>query len=167
MMVTRFEIASLSVFCLLVLVLVLVLSWTGEATSAENKKVFGDWNVTCKEEQCSVTHRTDLVLLEVLFNVGKDPKVFLHVAREAEVGSPISVSLEDGHHVHLKVDRCAPSYCTGEANFAKMSPEMIATVEGGWGAIIAYLVNDTIIIAPVSFIGYSDAHAFVYDTFGQ
>ena len=163
MMVTRFEFASLSMFCLLVL----VLSWTGEATSAENKKVFGDWNVTCKEGQCSATHQTDLVLLEVLFSIGKDPRIFLHVAKEAEVGSPISVRMEDGQHAHLETHRCAPSYCTAEANYAKLSPKMITELKGSKGAIVAYLVNDVIIIAPVSFIGYSDVSALAQDTLGQ
>jgi invasion protein IalB len=159
----QFEIASLSAIFLLAL----ALSLKGEAASAENTKDFGDWTVTCEEERCSATHKTDLVLLEVLFTVGKDPRIFLHVAKEAEVGSPISVRLEDGQHAHLETHRCAPSYCTAEANYAKLSPKMIAELKGSKGAIVAYLVNDVIIIAPVSFIGYSDASAFAQDTLGQ
>ncbi len=141
-------------------------AWAHAAAAGEARG-FGDWFVACEAARCSATHETDLVEIEVLFEAGKDPRIFLHVAREARVGDPISLRLADGEHAYLKVNRCQDTHCTGEAAYGKLSPELVAEIKHSKGALIAYLVKGVIVIAPISFDGYAEASAFAHEKTGQ
>lgn len=139
----------------------------GPAFAASDARGFGDWFVACQDARCAATHETDLVELEVVFETGQDPRILFHVARQARVGDPITIRLEDGERAHLKVNRCFDSHCTGEADYDKLSPEMIAEVRHSKRAVIAYLVKGIIVIAPISFEGYMEASSFARERTGQ
>ncbi|MEM7224789.1 MAG: hypothetical protein AAF495_17555 [Pseudomonadota bacterium] len=150
----------------MVLVALAAIGWT-DAAKADAARGFGDWFVACEGKLCAATHETDLVEIEVLFEAGKDPRILFHVAREARRGDPIAVRLADGEHAHLKINDCSDRHCTGEAAYNKLSPETIEEIRRSKGALIAYLVQGVIVIAPISFDGYAEASAFAHEQIGQ
>ena len=143
----------------------IAVAWTDPA-QAENRG-FGDWFVACEGTRCAATHETDLIEIEVLFEAGEEPRIYLHVAREARKGNPIAVRLEDGEHAHLKVTRCGDSHCTGEAAYDRLSPELIDQIKSSKRATVAYMAGGVIVIAPISFEGYEEASAFAREKISQ
>lgn len=127
-----------------------------ERVVAETRNV-KDWKVTCDGGNCAAHHDSQGVQLVVAVPENTGQKRFLlRVNPLAGVGEPVAIRLNDGWSAALAVSSCSERTCQ-----ATVRVESNAQVEEAFkrasNGVVAYRVGTTMVIAPISLAGFTEA----------
>lgn len=127
-------------------------------SEAAGTQTFKDWRVDCPQTNACVAH-FDAAGVQIL--IGRaSPNSALRMAfrlpAAAKQGTPIAMRLSTGWQAGLRIGGCKKEYC--EAAVAmKATDTTVTELRRGSDGIVAYQLDNRILIIPFSLAGFADA----------
>lgn len=137
------------------------LTFTSSALAAPNptlQKKYENWTVTCQSKDVCIAH-TEATGLQILVgrNASDAPvRIAMRIAKTAKKGDAAAIRLSDGWQAGARVSVCNQSLCEiaiAPASTQKTLNEFLKSRDG----VVAYQLQDRILITSVSFAGFERA----------
>ena len=119
---------------------------------------YQDWRVDCPQKNACVAH-FDAAGVQIL--IGRAPpsspvRMAFRLPAAAKAGNPVAMRLSSGWEAGLRVGGCKKDYC--EAGVAEKSTDTaLGEFRRGHDGIVAYQLDNRILIIPFSLAGFADA----------
>jgi invasion protein IalB len=119
---------------------------------------FQDWRVDCPQKNTCVAH-FDAAGVQILIGraTSNSPvRMAFRLPAAAKTGTPVAMRLSSGWEAGLRVTGCKKDYC--EAGVAEKSTDTaLGEFRRGHDGIVAYQLDNRILIIPFSLAGFADA----------
>ena len=119
---------------------------------------YQDWRVDCPQKNACVAH-FDAAGVQILIGratPSSPVRMAFRLPAAAKAGNPVAMRLSSGWEAGLRVGGCKKDYC--EAGVAEKSTDTaLGEFRRGHDGIVAYQLDNRILIIPFSLAGFADA----------
>jgi invasion protein IalB len=119
---------------------------------------YQDWRVDCPQKNACVAH-FDAAGVQILIGratPNAPVRMAFRLPAAAKTGTPVAMRLSSGWEAGLRVGGCKKEYC--EAGVAEKSTDAaLGEFRRGHDGIVAYQLDNRILIIPFSLAGFADA----------
>ncbi len=124
--------------------------------SAADIRSMQDWNVTCEASTCTAHFDGTGVQMIVAPSGAGLRRTTVRISPNSAQGEPVAIRLDSGWQAGLTVVGCDARACV-----ARVAAERQAAIERAFAAaregVVAYKVENRLVIAPISLMGFTAA----------
>ena len=140
------------------LIAIALLLLGAKSAFAADTRSYQDWKVDCPKKGACVAHLDEPGVQILVGRVAPNSAVrmALRLAAAAKSGAPVAMRLSDGWQAGLRIGQCTKAYC--EAGVTEKSTSIaIAALKRNHDGLIAYQINDKLMLIPFSLAGFENA----------